>query len=167
MGITMQGVEVDLARPEDVHAVDRYDAVVLGSAVNAGHWLPEAAAFVERYEDRLADRPVWLFSSGSVGNSGGALARKMAAEQPLEVGQIRDRVDVRDHRVFAGRLDRRRLGLVRRAGLVLFPSMEGDFRDWDQIHWWGSAIGAAVSDLAGRDTPDGPLASVRKDGSIG
>src|SRR5688500_11899198 len=46
-----------------------YDAFVLGSAVYFGSWLKEATAFVRRHQAILADRPVWLFSSGPLGTA--------------------------------------------------------------------------------------------------
>jgi menaquinone-dependent protoporphyrinogen oxidase len=46
------------------------EALVLGSAVYYGRWLPSARAFAEKHAAALSDRPVWLFSSGPVGDPG-------------------------------------------------------------------------------------------------
>jgi menaquinone-dependent protoporphyrinogen oxidase len=54
--------------PEQVDEVEGYDAVVLGSAVYAGHRLKPARKLVDRCGAALAARPVWLFSSGPVGD---------------------------------------------------------------------------------------------------
>jgi hypothetical protein len=62
------GLEATVLPPEQVEGVDGYAAVVLGSAVYAGHWLKPARELVERHAGDLADRPVWLFSSGPVGD---------------------------------------------------------------------------------------------------
>jgi menaquinone-dependent protoporphyrinogen oxidase len=57
----------------DVRPVDRvkdlapYHAVVLGSAVYTGQWRKEAAKFLQTHETMLAQRQVWLFSSGPTG----------------------------------------------------------------------------------------------------
>jgi menaquinone-dependent protoporphyrinogen oxidase len=61
-------LEATILPPEQVEGVDGYDAVVLGSAVYAGHWLKPARELVERHAGELAGRPVWLFSSGPVGD---------------------------------------------------------------------------------------------------
>jgi menaquinone-dependent protoporphyrinogen oxidase len=45
-----------------------FDAVVLGSAVYAGRWLDPARQYAALYADVLRARPVWLFSSGPIGN---------------------------------------------------------------------------------------------------
>ena len=62
------GLDTTVLAPEQVDTVNDYDAVVLGSAVYAGHWLKPARELVDRTGDVLAARPVWLFSSGPVGD---------------------------------------------------------------------------------------------------
>ena len=60
-------VDVEVTAIEDTAGVENYGAVVLGSAVYAGHWLESATEFVEDHATQLAGRPVWLFSSGPIG----------------------------------------------------------------------------------------------------
>ena len=67
------GLEATILPPEQVEGVDGYDAVVLGSAVYAGHWLEPARELVERHAAALAGLPVWLFSSGPVGDPPGLM----------------------------------------------------------------------------------------------
>jgi menaquinone-dependent protoporphyrinogen oxidase len=62
-----QGLDATVVPPEEVSAVDGYDAVVLGSAVYAGHWMAAAKELVDRAGSALAGKPVWLFSSGPGG----------------------------------------------------------------------------------------------------
>jgi menaquinone-dependent protoporphyrinogen oxidase len=50
------GLEATVLPPDLVEEVDGYDAVVLGSAVYAGHWLKPARELVERHADGLAGR---------------------------------------------------------------------------------------------------------------
>ena len=44
-----------------------YDAFVLGSAAYIGHWRKEAIELARRLEQERGERPVWLFSSGPLG----------------------------------------------------------------------------------------------------
>jgi menaquinone-dependent protoporphyrinogen oxidase len=46
----------------------------------------------------------------------------------------------REHRVFAGRLDRKLLGFGERALVVAVRAPEGDFRDWDAIDRFAGEI---------------------------
>jgi hypothetical protein len=40
---------------------------VIGAAAYMFHWLKDATRFVKRHHRLLAERPVWLFSSGPLG----------------------------------------------------------------------------------------------------
>jgi menaquinone-dependent protoporphyrinogen oxidase len=42
--------------------------------------------------------------------------------------------------MFAGKLDRKNLGLAQRAALLAFRSLEGDFREWNEIRAWAESI---------------------------
>ncbi len=50
------GLEAAVLPPEQVEGVEGYDAVVVGSAVYAGHWLKPARELVERHAGALAGR---------------------------------------------------------------------------------------------------------------
>lgn len=58
------GLDVELAALDAVPDVGPYRAVVLGSAVHNGAWLPEAVDCVRRQRASLFARPVWMFSVG-------------------------------------------------------------------------------------------------------
>jgi menaquinone-dependent protoporphyrinogen oxidase len=103
------GLDAAVVPPEEVATVDGYDAVVLGSAVYAGHWLAPAKELVDRAGRALAGRPVWLFSSGPVGDP------PKPEEDPVDVADIVGATKAREHRVFAGKLDKRQLGIGERA----------------------------------------------------
>lgn len=117
-----------------------YDAFVIGSAVYAGHWLKEATEFVHGHRSVLATRPVWLFSSGPVGQ----VATKVEPVDPADVHQLSTAVHARDHRIFSGALDRLAidgsdLGFAERFVAKRFVP-EGDFRDWPGIDAWADEI---------------------------
>jgi hypothetical protein len=48
----------------------------------------------------------------------------------------------------AGRLDRRQLGALQRAALLVFRGLDGDFRDWTQIRDWTNGVARQLA-LAG------------------
>lgn len=135
----------------DVSTVEVFDAVVLGSGVFANHWHKPAVEFVRKHEAVLTARPVWLFSSGPVGNikHAGPLA------DPKEVAELRQRLQPRDHQIFWGSLDRAALDKSDLGTISRFISKrfipEGDWRDWPAIDAWAETIsnslrmGAAVT----------------------
>ena len=133
------GLEVEVIEASAVADVSRYEAVVLGSAVYVGRWLETARSLVDESGDALADRPVWLFSSGPIGDP-----PKPEAEQAVQIDDVSERTGARDHRLFAGKLDRSALGFGERAVVLAFRAPEGDFRDWDEIAAWAGEIARAL-----------------------
>jgi menaquinone-dependent protoporphyrinogen oxidase len=142
-GLTARGINAVLVAPEDVNAVAPYDAVVLGSAVYAGHWLKPAMDFARRFSGDLVNRSVWLFSSGPVGDPSRRLVQKMAAD-PVDLVELRQLTHASGHRMFAGRLERSGLTRPQRAALALFRGLRGDFRDWTAIDRWAADIAGSV-----------------------
>jgi menaquinone-dependent protoporphyrinogen oxidase len=130
-----QGVSSDVIAMEDVDTVLRYDAYVLGSAVYVGTWLRTAREFVDEHAHVIAARPTWLFSSGPVGTP-----PHPAASDEFDIGPIMAATGAREHHLFSGRLDREKLGPIERAltGALHVPA--GDYREWDAVAAWATAI---------------------------
>jgi menaquinone-dependent protoporphyrinogen oxidase len=134
------GFDVNERVATDPTPVEGFGAVVIGSAVHAGHWLDDATRFVYRNEAELRTAPVWLFSSGPLGD------RAVAAPQPdpKEVATFRAMLRPRGHVVFAGAFDRETAdfsdsGLIERTVVRRFLP-EGDWRDWNAIDDFAEAI---------------------------
>lgn len=77
-----------------------YDEVVLGSAVYAGRWLEPATELAHRIPAELPGRPVWLFTSGPVGQPRGWLTKKMTVD-PVDLPAIHTATGAPEHRMFA------------------------------------------------------------------
>ena len=132
------GLDPTVLEPERVERVDGYDAVMLGSAVYAGHWLKPARELAARCGTALTARPVWLFSSGPVGDP------PKPEEDPVDVAEILAATRARDHRVFAGKLVRKQLAFPERAVVSALRVPDGDFRDWAGISGWAAGIATAL-----------------------
>lgn len=119
-GLETKVEPVEQADPEG------YDAVVIGSAAYYFHWLKKTTEFVRRNRTVFADRPVWLFSSGPLGtDSKDAQGRDLrVVAEPGEITEFREVIHPRDHRVFFGALDRKKLGLMHGLVLKMFASVE-------------------------------------------
>jgi menaquinone-dependent protoporphyrinogen oxidase len=142
------GRSARVLEPEAVDTLDGADAVVLGSAVYRGRWLPEARNLAARLEPDLAHRAVWLFSSGPVG------------EPPRPTDDVADAAragrltHAREHRVFTGRLDLSCLSRGERAGARRLHADDGDYRDWYEIRCWATQIAEQIA--SDHDTDSGP-----------
>jgi menaquinone-dependent protoporphyrinogen oxidase len=107
--------------------------------------LAEAGHRVRSNSARLDGAPVWLFSSGPIGD------KAVAAPQPdpKEIDEIRDLIDVRDHVVFGGAFDPEtadfeRVSWLERQMVTHLPLPTGDWRNWHDIEAWATQIAAAV-----------------------
>lgn len=129
------GLECDVRPMHELAGVAGWNAVVLGSAVYMGRWLPEATEFVERHLVELGARPVWLFSSGPVGGPD-----PKPEGDPQGIGELVATVGARGHRTFAGRLNREQLGMGERLIVAAVRAPDGDFRDWEALSVWAREI---------------------------
>lgn len=136
-GLRKQGIDA-VEEPIDDASAEGFDAVVLGSAVYVGSWMKPAKEFLRRNMASLETMPVWLFSSGPIGDP----------PKPDDGPTVTDLVqtaDVRGHKVFPGRLYRNRLSLAERAMVTALRAPEGDFRDWDAIRLWAVTVAAELN----------------------
>jgi len=129
------GLAVDFRDVDAVPDIADYQAVVLGSAVYTGGWLRRARHFVQVHGPALRMLPVWLFSSGPIGDDD---ARTLG--DPPEVSELMRATKAREHRVFAGKLDKRSLDLGERLVSKVVDAPEGDFRDLSAIIEWARSI---------------------------
>lgn len=127
-------LEVEVHEPADVTTPDGYDAVILGSAVYAGRWMDTARRFSERHHQALRRLPVWLFSSGPIGDP---LA---PVDEPADGHRLLGELGAREHRVFPGRVNSSDLGWVERTITKMVKAPDGDFRDFDAIRIWATEI---------------------------
>lgn len=133
-------VVVDKAADE-VDSIDRFDAVIVGSAVYMGRWLPEALSFVTRHATELATRSVWLFSSGPIGDP------PQPEGNPQGVAEMVQRIGALGHRVFPGRLETDRLGLGEKVIAGMLRAPKGDFRDFPAVTGWAGEIADTLNPL--------------------
>ena len=130
-----------------------YDAVVIGGAAYLAHWLKEAAGFVRRHHTALAERPVWLFSSGPLGTAAvdAEGADVLASTRPKEFPELVELIHPRDAAVFFGAYDpdARPATLLERLTQPMVASRgilpAGDFRDWAAIEAWARGIADELS----------------------
>lgn len=119
----------------EVKGLEGYGAVILGSAIYAGNWLPDAKGFAGRHREPLSRLPVWLFSSGPLG-----LEDPKPHDDPAKLITGMGDVPVRAHKVFVGKLDPTELGLGERLLVKVVGAPAGDFRDWGEIRGWAKQV---------------------------
>jgi len=141
------GLPTDVLPADRVSDLTPYQAVVLGSAVYIGKWRKEAVKFLQAHEEMLAERPVWLFSSGPAGE-GDAVELMDGWRFPKGQQAIADRIQPRDIAVFHGHVNMDKMNFIERWMIKNVQSPVGDFRDWDAVTSWATAIADALKEAA-------------------
>lgn len=137
------GLQADILPADRASDLSAYQAVVLGSAVYVGRWRKEAVRFVQRNEQVLTGKPVWLFSSGPTGK-GDPAELVQGWRFPGSLQASIDKIQPRDTAVFHGAVDPDRLNWLEKWMLKTVKAPAGDFRDWGAITAWAEAIAAEL-----------------------
>lgn len=137
------GLEVDLVRAEDVSSLERYDSVILGSAVYAGRWRRPARRLLRQLvTDKGIDHPVrvWLFHSGPTGPDKAGTrvpAPAKVAAQAIALGADQPTT-------FGGRIEPATAkGFL--ATNMAKGDLAGDYRDFGEIAAWARGIAAELT----------------------
>jgi menaquinone-dependent protoporphyrinogen oxidase len=137
------GAKVDVLPMRDVKNLSPYEAVVAGSAVNGGAWLPEAMQFVRRHQTELKRKPfaAFLVCMTLTMKNGGQYRSHVSSW----LGPVRTLVRPVSEGLFAGGLDIRKIPsfsdrLKFRLSVLFGVWKEGDHRDWDAIRKWAREL---------------------------
>jgi menaquinone-dependent protoporphyrinogen oxidase len=136
-----EGLGVCLGPAGDVGSLERFDAVVLGSAVYMKRWPGDARHFLKRHRKALRQMPFWVFSSGPVGDPA---QNDQAWMEPPELAEKADALGGRGHVVFGGCVPAEPRGRVERAMVEGIPREYRDRRDWDEIRGWAKQVAAGL-----------------------
>jgi hypothetical protein len=129
-----RGHLVDVRTPAEVITVDSYDIVVLGSALDEGHWRDDARRLVVREVDDLSARPVWIFSEATGKPAG-------SGEMIVDVSDVMRATHAFEHRVFVASHGSASDGGTVTA--VLTP--EGEDDSLDEVDRWAISIADSIS----------------------
>jgi menaquinone-dependent protoporphyrinogen oxidase len=136
-----EGHDVTVLDAPEVGDLSAHDAVVLGGAVYAGRWPRDGRELIERAGPDLAAKPLWIFSSGPVGEP-------PKPEGPPEgMTELLEPLGAREHVVFTGKLEKAHLRLGDKAIAMALGAPDGDFRDWNTVEEWAKAISRELGDL--------------------
>jgi menaquinone-dependent protoporphyrinogen oxidase len=128
------GLTVEVLAAQSVTSVASYDAVVAGGGLYAGRWQKHARRFLRRHRHDLAERPLWLFSSGPLDAS--ASERDIPPVPGVKKAMVA--LDARGHVTFGGCLEEGAKGWVAR--MILRNGKGGDFRDFTAIETWAAHL---------------------------
>lgn len=145
IGKTLQqsGLQVDVLPVQNVKNLVSYQAVVLGSAVYIAMWRKELVKFLRENEGQLSGLPLWVFSSGPMGE-GDPVELLQGWRFPEAQRPLLERIKPCDIAVFHGAIDLKNMNFLEKWTLKNVKAPTGDYRDWDMITRWAGDIARAV-----------------------
>lgn len=140
-----QGATVDVQPVVNVRDLHSYRAVIIGSAIYNGAWLPEAVQFVRFFAAELCNKPVAYFAVSMTMRHDTPENRRYARAFLDPVLEDVPEVVPIDIGLFAGRVDVHKLSWPLRVWVRLRSQLRhGDFRDWQAIRAWTDQISPAL-----------------------
>jgi menaquinone-dependent protoporphyrinogen oxidase len=146
--LAASGATVDVRPVKSVTDVSSYHAVVIGSAINGGEWLPEAMQFLRTQQAALRQKRVATFLV--------CMTLAMSNEKYREhvaswMEPMRALVRPVSEGLFAGALDISKIPsfgdrLKFRLSVVFGVWSEGDHRDWNAIRAWSEKLAPLLAD---------------------
>jgi menaquinone-dependent protoporphyrinogen oxidase len=136
------GVQVDVIPMKDIKDLSPYQAVVAGSAIQAGKWLPEAMQFVQDHRRELTRKPFAAFLVCMTLVIQHGVYREQVATW---LAPVRDLVQPVSEGLFTGSLDIGKVpSIADRLKFHLSVKMgvwaEGDHRDWKAVRLWAESL---------------------------
>ncbi|MFY9194383.1 MAG: flavodoxin domain-containing protein [Methanoculleus sp.] len=136
------GARVDVRPVGEIDDLAPYGAVIVGSPIYMGKWLPEAQVFVERHQKFLRDIPIAYFAVG-LSVAGGTPDATGKAEASM--GSVRVLASPVDIGIFPGRLESDRLSSADQMIIRLIRAKAGDFRDQEAVRAWARGLEAKIA----------------------
>ena len=137
------GISVDVLPVNQVKELDSYGTVVLGSAVYIFRWRKEASRFLKANAKKLAERPLWIFSSGPTGK-GDPVELANGWRFPKSLQPLLDTIKPREVVVFHGAIDSGKMKGLEKWMIQKVGAALEDSRDWEAIASWAESIASAM-----------------------
>lgn len=141
IGLTLsnEGFQVDVIPVDEVHDISIYQSIIVGSAIQAGHWLPEAIDFVKEHKSSLSKMPYATFTVCMTLAMPKSIKYQKFVESWLE--PIHNIVKPLSEGYFAGFLCIKNIHsfsdrLKFRLSVIFGVWKEGDHRNWEEIRTW-------------------------------
>jgi menaquinone-dependent protoporphyrinogen oxidase len=134
------GLVVEVHPAAEVVDLAPYGAVILGSPVYLGKWLPEALRFLKRHRERLRGLPVAFFTVGMMLRDKPEAGQREHEDAIRRARQAVPEVEPLATGMFVGALDKRKLALPLRWLMTLMRAEEGDFRDAEAMRRWAEVL---------------------------
>jgi menaquinone-dependent protoporphyrinogen oxidase len=135
--LTAQGHAADVQVVKKVQDLTPYSAVIVGSAIRMGKWLPEAVEFITRHQARLSQLPTAFFTVHMLNVEDNPESQAARAAYVAPVHQV---LTPSAEAFFAGKIELARMSLFDRLMSKAMKANDQDLRDWNKIRTWAEGL---------------------------
>jgi menaquinone-dependent protoporphyrinogen oxidase len=133
-----RGAKVNVKPVASVSDLTGYAAVIIGSAIRIGAWLPEAVEFVKANQATLSKIPTAYFVVSAFMRDDTPEVRQKVS---VYLDPVRRLHEPKSVGLFAGKMDYGNLSLLDRFVVTNVAKVpEGDWRDWNKIRAWAEGV---------------------------
>jgi len=142
--LAREGFSVDVLPVGVIKNVEIYSAIIAGSSVRNGNWLPEAIDFLGAHRDALKTRPTALYT---VCMTAAEPTPESQAELESYTQPLLDVIQPFSIGYFAGQLDLNERNIIERARVTIKGLPRGDHRDWGAVRDWTLGLTTTLDPL--------------------
>jgi menaquinone-dependent protoporphyrinogen oxidase len=135
--LSARGFSVDVINVESKPDPKDYQAVILGSCIRMGGWLPEMLDYIKANQFALNSTQAALFTVHML-NAGDDETSKAARIAYMD--KVRALIPGSEEVYFLGAMDFSKLSLLDRFISKMVKAEEYDQRDWDQVKFWSETL---------------------------
>lgn len=136
-----KGATVDVRPVKAVTSVNGYRAIVVGSAIRMGQWIPEAKDFVKKHQAQLSQMPTAFFTVHMLNVDDSTESQAARAQY---VAPVRQLVTPSAEAFFAGKIELARMSSFDRLISNAMKAKDKDLRDWAKIRAWAQSLPATL-----------------------
>lgn len=128
-------IQADVLSLENIHNINQYQGVILGSPINGMRLLPDFLAFIKANQT-LKNKTLGVFAVSYIAGHGRNFWQKMVRKN---FKKAQSELSAKSNAIFGGRIDKKMPGF---ANFIfgLSQDLPLDLRDWPQIEAWTREI---------------------------
>jgi menaquinone-dependent protoporphyrinogen oxidase len=142
--LSKSGADVTVEQIKNVKDISAFQAVIVGSVVRMGSWVPEAKKFVENNKAALEKVPTAIFTACDTMKED---TEEKRAEVTGYIEPILQIIKPVENGLFAGKMDTSKLSFMDRTIINMMAKGKdpnADYRDWGKINAWAEKLPALM-----------------------
>jgi len=138
------GAKAEVTPIKNLELLEKYDAVIVGSAIQYDRWMPDARRFVTTNQELLSQVQVAYFFTCLALSVDNGKTRQQANKYSDKIKALSSMVNPVSVGQFAGAVNFTKMPFFLRQLFKLFSKIsgvkEGDYRDWNAVRAWAKDV---------------------------